>query len=68
MARIAGVDLPRDKRLDIALRYIYGHRHVRAKAIVEARASSGATKVRDLSEDEVAQDPRVHRRERQGRG
>ena len=53
MARIAGVDLPRDKRLDIALRYIYGVGPTRAYEIVSGAAVDGGTKVRDLSEDEV---------------
>ena len=54
MARIAGVDLPRDKRIDIALRYIYGIGPTRAYEIVEGAGVEGGTKVRDLSEDEVA--------------
>ncbi len=53
MARIAGVDLPRDKRVDIALRYIYGIGPTRAFEIVEGAQVDGATKVRDLSEEEV---------------
>jgi small subunit ribosomal protein S13 len=53
MARIAGVDLPRDKRLDIALRYIYGIGPTRAYEIVAGANVDGETKVRDLSEDEV---------------
>jgi small subunit ribosomal protein S13 len=53
VARIAGVDLPRDKRLDIALRYIYGIGPTRAFKIVEGTQIEGGTKVRDLSEDEV---------------
>jgi small subunit ribosomal protein S13 len=53
MARIAGVDLPRDKRLDIALRYIYGIGPTRAFEIVDGAGVPGGTKVRDLSEDEV---------------
>jgi len=53
MARIAGVDLPRDKRLDIALRYIYGIGPTRAYAIIGGTQIDGGTKVRDLSEDEV---------------
>jgi small subunit ribosomal protein S13 len=53
MARIAGVDLPRDKRLDIALRYIYGVGPTSAYKIVEGAGIEGVTKVRDLSEDEV---------------
>ena len=53
MARIAGVDLPRDKRLDISLTYIYGIGTPGALAIVAGSGVEGATKVRDLSEDEV---------------
>ncbi len=53
MARIAGVDLPRDKRLDIALRYIYGIGTTSANQIVSGTGIDGGTKVRDLSEDEV---------------
>jgi len=53
VARIAGVDLPRDKRIDIALRYIYGIGPTRAYEIVEGTGIEGGTKVRDLSEDEV---------------
>ncbi|MEP6972973.1 MAG: 30S ribosomal protein S13 [Actinomycetota bacterium] len=53
MARIAGVDLPRDKRLDIALTYIYGVGGTSADKIVTGSGVDGATKVRDLSEDEV---------------
>ena len=54
MARIAGVDLPRDKRLDIALRYIYGVGPTRAYEIVAGANVEAGTKVRDLSEDEVS--------------
>ena len=53
MARIAGVDLPRDKRLDIALTYIYGVGTTSADKIVAGSGVDAATKVRDLSEDEV---------------
>jgi small subunit ribosomal protein S13 len=53
MARIAGVDLPRDKRLDIALRYVYGVGPTTASGIVTGANVDGSTKVRDLSEDEV---------------
>jgi small subunit ribosomal protein S13 len=53
VARIAGVDLPRDKRLDVALRYIYGIGQTRGLQIVEGTQIGGGTKVRDLSEDEV---------------
>ena len=54
MARIAGVDLPRDKRIDIALRYIYGIGPTRAYEIVDGAGIDAGTKVRDLSEDEVS--------------
>jgi small subunit ribosomal protein S13 len=53
VARIAGVDLPRDKRTDIALRYIYGIGPQRAGLIVDGARVDPATKVRDLSEEEV---------------
>jgi small subunit ribosomal protein S13 len=53
VARIAGVDLPRDKRLDISLQYIYGVGNTRAIQIVTGAGVDGSTKVRDLSEDEV---------------
>jgi small subunit ribosomal protein S13 len=53
VARIAGVDLPRDKRLDIALRYIYGIGPTRAFEIVGGTGIDAGTKVRDLSEEEV---------------
>jgi small subunit ribosomal protein S13 len=54
VARIAGVDLPRDKRVDIALRYIYGIGPTRSYQIVQGSGVEGGTKVRDLSEDEVS--------------
>jgi small subunit ribosomal protein S13 len=53
MARIAGVDLPRDKRLDIALTYIHGIGRTRGNQIPEALKIDPGTKVRDLTEDEV---------------
>ena len=53
MARIAGVDLPRDKRVDIALRYIYGIGSTRAAQTVRGLDLDGGRKVRDLTEDEV---------------
>ena len=54
MARIAGVDLPRDKRVDVALRYIYGIGPTRSAQIVKGTDVDGATRVRDLSEEEVS--------------
>src|SRR5437867_7051922 len=53
MARIAGVDLPREKRVDVALRYIYGIGPTRAFEVVESTRIDPGTKVRDLSEEEV---------------
>ena len=53
MARIAGVDLPREKRVDVALRYIYGIGPTRAKQTVEALSIDGGSKVRDLTDEEV---------------
>jgi small subunit ribosomal protein S13 len=53
VARIAGVDLPRDKRVDVALRYIYGIGPTKSRQAVEGARIAEGTKVRDLSEDEV---------------
>jgi small subunit ribosomal protein S13 len=53
MARIAGVDLPRNKHTRIALTYIYGIGHPRAAKIVAAANVDGEKKVQDLNEDEV---------------
>ncbi|WP_416676474.1 30S ribosomal protein S13 [Egbenema bharatensis] len=54
MARIAGVDLPRDKRVEIGLTYIYGIGLTRSKQILEATSINPDTRVRDLSDAEVA--------------
>ena len=59
MARIAGVDVPRDKRVVIALTYIYGVGRTRAEQTLTATEVDPDTRVRDLSEDEV-QRLRVH--------
>ena len=53
MARIAGVDLPRDKRVEVALTYIYGVGPGRARQILRATNVSPETRVRNLSEEEV---------------
>lgn len=53
MARIAGVDLPRDKRVEIGLTYIYGIGRSRAKEILEKANVDPNTRVRDLTEAEV---------------
>lgn len=54
MARIAGVDIPREKRLDISLSYIYGIGRKTALQICSDTNLPGQTRVRDLSEEEVA--------------
>jgi small subunit ribosomal protein S13 len=54
MARIAGVDLPRDKRVEISLTYIYGIGRTTSRQILEQAAVSPDTRVRDLAEAEVA--------------
>ena len=53
MARIAGVDVPREKRVVIALTYIYGVGRSRAEQTLAATDISPDTRVRDLTEDEV---------------
>lgn len=53
MARIAGVDLPRDKRVEVALTYIYGIGRSRSKQILKDTGINPDTRVRDLTEDEV---------------
>jgi small subunit ribosomal protein S13 len=53
LARIAGVDLPREKRVDVALRYIYGIGPTRARQTVAGAGLEGGRKVRDLTDDEV---------------
>ena len=55
MARILGVDLPRDKRVEIGLTYIYGIGLTRAKKICEETGVNPDTRVRDLTEEEVVQ-------------
>jgi small subunit ribosomal protein S13 len=54
MARIAGVDLPRDKRVETALTYIFGVGDPTARRILDETAISPDTRVRDLSDAEVA--------------
>jgi small subunit ribosomal protein S13 len=54
MARIAGVDIPREKRLEVSLTYLYGIGRTRAQAICEATGISADTRVRDLTDEEVA--------------
>ena len=54
MARIAGVDIPREKRLEISLTYIFGIGRTRSQEICSALDINRDTRVRDLTDDEVA--------------
>ena len=54
MARIAGVDIPREKRIEISLTYIFGIGRTRSAEICRALDISPDTRVRDLTDDEVA--------------
>ena len=54
MARIAGVDLPRDKRIEIGLTYIYGIGLTRAKAVIAKTGINPDTRVRELTDAEVS--------------
>lgn len=54
MARLAGVDLPREKRLEIALTYIYGIGRTRSKQLIAAAELNADTRVKDLSDDDLA--------------
>lgn len=54
MARIAGVDLPRDKRIEIGLTYIYGIGLTRSQSVLKVTGVSPDTRVKDLSDAEVA--------------
>lgn len=54
MARVAGIDLPKAKRVDIALRYIYGIGPARALLLLEATGINAATRVKDLTEGDVS--------------
>ena len=54
MARISGVDLPRDKRVEVALTYIFGIGHKTAKDIIAATGINPDTRVKDLTEDEIS--------------
>ena len=59
MARIAGVELPSAKRVEIGLTYIYGIGRTRARAILDKAGVEEGIKVKDLSEDEVLRIQRV---------
>ena len=53
MARLSGVDLPREKRMEIALTYIYGVGRTRAKQTLEATGVSPDLRARDLTDDDL---------------
>ena len=53
MARLAGVDIPRDKRVEIALTYIYGVGRTRSKQTLEATGIDPSIRVKDLTDDQL---------------
>lgn len=53
MARIAGVDIPRDKRVEVALTYVYGVGRTRAKQTLQATGIDPNTRVKDLTDDQL---------------
>ena len=55
MARLAGVDIPRDKRVEVALTYIYGVGRTRALATLKETGISGDIRVKDLTEEQLVQ-------------
>src|SRR6476646_7757580 len=59
MARIAGIDLPRTKRIEVGLTYIYGIGRKRSNDVLTAAGVSGDIRVKDLSEDDVRKISRV---------
>ena len=54
MARISGIDLPREKRIEVALTYIYGIGPARAAKVLEKTGINPDTRVKDLTEDQEA--------------
>ena len=54
MARISGIDLPRDKRIEVALTYIYGIGPARAAKVLEKTGINPDTRVKDMNEDQEA--------------
>ena len=55
MARISGIDLPREKRIEVALTYIYGIGPARAKKVLEVTGINPDIRVKDLTEDQEGQ-------------
>jgi small subunit ribosomal protein S13 len=54
MARVVGIDLPRDKRVEAGLQYIYGIGSTRAQEIIKISGINPSTRVRDLTDEEVS--------------
>lgn len=54
MARIAGVDLPSEKRVDIGLTYIFGIGRANVRQVIESSKVEGAKRIKDLTEDEIS--------------
>ena len=55
MARISGIDLPRDKRIEVALTYIYGIGPARAAEVLKTTGINPDTRVKDLTEEQEGQ-------------
>jgi len=62
MARISGVDLPREKRVDIGLTYVYGVGRASALSILSKAGIDGAIRVKDLSEEHIVRFEKLFRR------
>lgn len=60
MARISGVDLPNDKRVEIGLTYIYGIGRTTSNEIIKATGINPDTRCRDLTEDDVKKAQRLY--------
>ena len=61
MARIAGVDLPREKRVEIGLTYVYGIGRASSNKILEAAKVNPDTRVRELTDEEVKRISKIGR-------
>ncbi|MBI3920155.1 MAG: 30S ribosomal protein S13 [Armatimonadetes bacterium] len=68
MARVAGVDLPRDKRIEVALTYIYGIGQTTSKRIIDRVRINPDTRVHDLTEQEISRLREVLERDYQVEG
>lgn len=68
MARISGVDLPREKRADIGLTYVFGIGRASARDILEKAGIDGAIRVKDLTEDQIVKIREIIEREHQVEG